>query len=330
MTAPAPPNVIAPMPAEWAPQRAMFLGFPSDAALWETDLAPARAEVAALARQLAATVSVRLAVATEDAMEAARRLLDGAAGVELLPLPFGDIWLRDTGPLFRAASRAVAFAFNGWGGKYRLAGDEGVAARLAAVAGARLARFDLVCEGGALDTDGQGLAITTEQCLLNPNRNPGLGKAEVEAVLREALGVGRLVWLGEGLEGDHTDGHVDNLARFAAPSTLLIPRGHEPDDPNARAYADARARARAANLVVIDMPSPGRVERDGEVVPASYMNFLVANGQVLVPLYGRANDAAAVRALARAFPRHRVTGLRSDHLLSGGGSFHCISQQQPA
>jgi agmatine deiminase len=319
----------APMPAEWSPQQAMFLGFPSHAELWEADLAPAQAEVAALARQLAGTVPVRLMVATDEGMAAARRMLEGAGRVTLHAMSFGDVWLRDTGPVFTEAHRASAFVFNGWGGKYRLPHDDTVAERLAAIAGAELGRFALVFEGGALDCDGQGLGITTEQCLLNPNRNPGASKADVEAVLREALGVRRLVWLGEGLAGDHTDGHVDNLARFAAPGTVLIPEPVGPD-PNASAYRDARARAHAANLVVLDMPSPGLVEREGRPVPASYMNFLVANGQVVVPLYGQPNDAAAIRAVARAFPRHRVTGLPSDHLLAGGGSFHCISQQQPA
>lgn len=321
---------LPPMPAEWSPQQAMFLGFPSHAELWEEDLAPAQAEVAALARQLAATVPVRLLVATDSAMAEAARLLGDMSGVERLAVPFGDVWLRDTGPVFTSARTAASFAFNGWGGKYRLEHDEGVAGRIAELAGAALSRFDLVFEGGALDTDGMGLGLTTEQCLLNPNRNPGRNRGEVEAVLREALGIRRLIWLGEGLAGDHTDGHVDNLARFVAPGTVLIPVSAGAEDPNATVYADARARARAANLVVLDMPSPGRVERDGQVVPASYMNFLIANGQVVVPLYGRPNDEAALAAVARAFSRHRVTGLRSGHLLSGGGSFHCISQQQPA
>jgi agmatine deiminase len=320
----------APMPAEWSPQQAMFLGFPSHAALWEADLVPAQAEVAALVRQLSETVPVRLMVATECEMAGAERMLAGTPRVELHAMPFGDVWLRDTGPVFTAAQSASAFAFNGWGGKYRLPHDDAVAGRIANLVGAELSRFALVFEGGALDVDGQGLGITTEQCLLNPNRNPGLSKGDVEAVLRETLGVRRLIWLGEGLAGDHTDGHVDNLARFAAPGTVLIPEPAGPDDPNAEAYRDAWARAQAANLVVLQMPSPGRFERDGRVMPASYMNFLIANRQVVVPLYGQPNDEVAVRALARAFPRHRVTGLPSVHLLSGGGSFHCISQQQPA
>ncbi|MDW8415112.1 MAG: agmatine deiminase family protein [Thermaurantiacus sp.] len=315
------------MPPEWAPQAAVWTAFPSHPELWGDDLEPARQEVAALVRQLAATVPVKLLAATDEATAAARAAVGPAA--EVLPMPFGDVWLRDTGPLFLAHGQAVAFRFNGWGGKYRLAGDDDLAARLAEAAGAGLSRFDLVAEGGALDTDGRGLLLTTEQCLLNPNRNPGLDRADVERVLKAALGIRRVIWLGQGLAGDHTDGHVDNLARFVTPGTVAIPLPAD-DDPNAEAFLDARARAQTAGLLVLDMPSPGRIERDGAPVPASYMNFVIANGQVVAPLYGVPADAAALSALRRIFPRHRVTGLPSMALLSGGGSFHCITQPQPA
>lgn len=314
-------------PAEWAPQGAMWTAFPSDPGLWEADLLPARAEVAALVKALARSVPVRLLASGAEAAAAARAAAGDAA--EVIQMPFGDIWLRDTGPVFLSATRAVAFHFNGWGGKYDLPGDSDLADRMAAKAGAALTRFDLRFEGGALDVDGLGLAITTEQCLLNPNRNPGLDRRDVEAVLKEALGIRRLVWLGEGLEGDHTDGHVDNLARFVAPGTVLIPEAAGTDDPNAAVFRDARARAAAAGLLVLDMPSVGHFELEGRIAPASYMNFVLANGQAVVPLYGVANDEAAIAALRRALPRHKVTGLPANHLLSGGGSFHCITQQQP-
>jgi agmatine deiminase len=284
--------------------------------------------VASLVATLAATVPVHLLASGAEAAAAARAATGAAA--EVHDMAFGDIWLRDTGPIFMAEREARAFRFNGWGGKYDLPGDSDLADRVAAEAGAGLTRFDLVLEGGAIDTDGQGLLLTTEQCLLNPNRNPGLDRRDIEAVLRAALGVRRVVWLGEGLANDHTDGHVDNLARFVAPGTVAIPVAAGPDDPNAAAFADARARAADAGLLVLDMPSAGRFELGGEIAPASHMNFVIANGQVVVPLYGGASDQAAVRALARAFPRHKVTGLPSVHLLSGGGSFHCITQQQPA
>ncbi|WP_448585179.1 agmatine deiminase family protein [Thermaurantiacus sp.] len=313
------------LPPEWAPQRAIWTAFPSHPELWGADLAPARAEVAELVRTLRQTVRVEVLAHGAEAVAAA----EAATGVKARNMAFGDIWLRDTGPVFLSSTRAAAFRFNGWGGKYTLPGDADLADRLAGAAEAGLSRYDLVCEGGALDHDGRGLAVTTEQCLLNPNRNPGLAKADVERVLKIALGIRRLVWLGEGLAGDHTDGHVDNLARFAAPGTLLVPVPAGPDDPNRAAFEDARRRAAAAGLLVLDMPSAGRLEADGEIRPASYMNFVIANGQVVVPLYGAANDGAAVRALRRAFPGHRVTGLPANHLLAGGGSFHCITQQQP-
>ncbi|MFQ3596345.1 MAG: agmatine deiminase family protein [Sphingomonadaceae bacterium] len=315
------------VPAEWARQQAIWTAFPSDASLWEADLAPAQAEVAGLVRALARTVPVRLLASGAEAAAAARRSLGDVA--EIHETAFGDIWLRDTGPIFLNAREARAFRFNGWGGKYDLPGDQDLADRVADMAGAGLTRFDLVCEGGALDSDGQGLAITTEQCLLNPNRNPGLSKRDIEQILKAALGIRRLVWLGEGLRNDHTDGHVDNLARFVAPGTVMIPVASGPDDPNAPVFADARARAGEAGLVVLDCPSVGRFVFEDDVVPASHMNFVVANGQVIVPLYGGQSDAAALKAVARAFPRHRVSGLPSSHILTGGGSFHCITQQQP-
>ena len=321
------------VPPEWAPHRAMWLGFPSHADLWEDDLAAAQAEVAALARALAGPGRERVRLLTgSPAGEAdARRLLEGEAGIEIVPGAFGDIWLRDTGPIFARDGEGVsarAFRFNGWGGKYDLAYDDTVAGQIAQAAGETLAEHDFVLEGGALDHDGAGTVLTTDQCLLNPNRNGDWTAAEVEAALGQALGVRKTIWLGEGLKNDHTDGHVDNLARFVAPGTVAVPEGG-PDDPNAAVFADAAARIRAAGLVAVTIPSVGAYHMDDELVPASYMNWIVANGQVVVPLYGAANDAAAVAAVARCFPLHRVTGLRADHILTGGGSFHCISQQVP-
>ncbi len=323
--------MTARQPAEWLPHKATWTAFPSAADLWEDDLAPAQAEVAAMVLAIAEAERVELLVADATAEAVARAMLAGA-DVGIHRYGFGDIWLRDTGPLFMQSpvgDAAAAFRFNGWGGKYSLPGDDGVAAFVAAAAGVPLAKHGWVLEGGAIDVDGTGLAVTTEQCLLNPNRNPRMDRAEVESHLRRDLGIDRVLWLGEGLMNDHTDGHVDNLARFVAPGVLALP---EPavDDPNRDVFLDAHERAREFGLDVVGIPSPGRVERDGEIVPASHMNFYIANGVVVVPTYGAASDDAAVAAVAALFPGRKCVGLRADHILTGGGSFHCITQQQPA
>ena len=328
------------VPAEWAPHRAMWLGFPSHADLWLENLAPAQAEVADLARALAGPgrERVRLMVCGETAEAAARGLLGQVSGVEIVPGRFGDIWLRDTGPIFLGPDEAVSFRFNGWGGKYILEGDEEVAAQIAGHAGARLTPHGFVLEGGAIDHDGAGTILTTRQCLLNANRNPGWDQLDAETALAGALGARKVLWLGEGLMNDHTDGHVDNLARFVAPGVAVCPMGFGAKDPNAAAY-DAAARDLAAmsdadgrKLRVVRIPSPGRVlDEDDEVVAASHMNFLIANGAVIAPLYGDEHAGAlALEALRTLFAGREVIGLSSRAILSGGGSFHCITQQEPA
>ena len=317
--------------AEWAHHAACWTAFPSAADLWEDNLAPAQAEVAAMVRVIAESERVELLVNGLAAELAARDLL-GTANVGFHQFGFGDIWLRDTGPLFLSSPvghAAAAFRFNGWGGKYDLPGDDAVAAFVASTAGVPLARHEWVLEGGAIDVDGTGLAVTTEQCLLNPNRNPRMDANEIASHLRRDLGIDRLLWLGDGLEGDHTDGHVDNLARFVAPGVLAVPAPSGSDDPNADVYEDAHARARDFGLDVVTIPSPGRIIVDGEVVPASHMNFYIANGAVIVPTYGSPYGDAAVAAVAALFPTRKVVGLPALHVLSGGGSFHCITQQQP-
>ncbi len=324
--------MTARQPPEWAPHDFVWIGFPSHADLWEDDLAPARAEVAEFARLVwadGAGETVRLVVADPESAAAAR---EAAPFAEIVEQPFGDIWLRDTGPIILkgvSGPQAARFRFNGWGGKYELEGDDTVGHRLAGTIGLAAASHDWVLEGGAIEVDGTGLAVTTEQCLLNPNRNPGMSRSDAEQRLRADLGIERVLWLGDGLLNDHTDGHVDNLARFIAEATLAIPEP-APSDPNAEVYRDARRRAEAFGLKVVAIPSPGQIERDGEVIPASYMNFYIGNAAVVVPLYGAANDDAAVAAIGALFPGRSTTGARGDHILTGGGSFHCISQQVPA
>ncbi len=285
------------VPGEWAPHAALWLGFPSHGELWEDNLEPAQREVAALARALAGPGAerVRLLVCGDEAAAAARSLLQGVGGIEIVHGEFGDIWLRDTGPLFHFDGdqvKAAGFRFNGWGGKYVLEGDETVAEQIAAASGAPLVAHDFVLEGGALDHDGSGSVLTTRQCLLNPNRNPGLHQADVEATLAASLGVRRVLWLGDGLLNDHTDGHVDNLARFVAPGVVACPIAFGRNDSNARVYDETARRlsemtdARGAPLQVMRIASPGFIEdEDGRPIPASHMNFVIANEAVICPIY---------------------------------------------
>jgi len=320
-----------PLP-EWAPHEAVWIGFPSDPELWLGDLQEAEREVAAFAAAVYAGgkgETVRLVAAHDGAADSARKL---APFADIIVEPFGDIWLRDTGPIVMGggkARRAQGFGFNGWGGKYDLDGDQDIGERLAKAAGLAFTKANWILEGGAIDSDGSGTVVTTEQCLLNPNRNQ-LTKAETEERLLDDLGFERVVWLGSGLLNDHTDGHVDNLARFVAPGRVAIPMAAK-DDPNEASYKDAAKRLRAANLDIVSLPSPGRIEgEDGDITPASYMNFFIGNAVVVVPQYGAANDRPAVQVVQALFPDRVAIGLRADHILTGGGSFHCISQQVPA
>lgn len=317
---------------EWAPHHAVWIGFPSDPELWLADLKLAEREVAAFAEAVHAGGTgeeVWLVASHEGAAAAARALCPFA---RIIVEPFGDIWLRDTGPIVAGSGderRAQGFGFNGWGGKYELAGDETIGRRLAAQAGLHYSQANWILEGGAIDHDGAGTVITTEQCLLNPNRNARRSKSDIEKRLKKDLGFDRVVWLGEGLANDHTDGHVDNLARFVAPGRVAIPAPAE-DDPNESVYKDIARRLAVTDLEVVNLPSPGRiVSQDGDIVPASYMNFYIGNATVVVPQYGAPNDGAAVDAVQALFPDRVAIGLRADHILTGGGSFHCISQQVP-
>ncbi|MGV3578832.1 agmatine deiminase family protein [Brevundimonas sp.] len=328
---------MSPIPAEWAPHRAMWVGWPSYEEPWAGAklMRAAQDEIEGLVRALAGPgrEQVRLMVGSEAELVGAQARFAGVDNVEVVAGVFGDVWLRDTGPIFGVGSQtAAAFRFNGWGGKYVMEGDETVADQIGERSGTPLTHVDAVMEGGSLDHDGEGVILTTRQCLLNPNRNTGWTEDKALEVLGEALGASRMVWLGDGLLNDHTDGHVDNLARFVAPGVVACPIAFGADDPNADVY-DACARDLAeAGFKVVRIPSPGLLlDEDGEPIPASHMNFLIANGAVIVPTYG--NEAAgklAREALASVFPDREIILLPSNAVLTGGGSFHCISQQEPA
>lgn len=319
------------IPAEWSPHKALWTAWPSHPELWEADLDGARAEVAAMILALAPGEPIKVLCHGAEALASAAAALSTHA--ELYDAPFGDIWLRDTGPIIARHGKqtmAVRFTNNGWGGKYDLPGDDTVGDSLAAFANLKITRHDFVLEGGALEHNGTGTLLTTRQCLLNPNRNPGWTEAVAEQKLREALNCKRVLWLEEGLRNDHTDGHVDNLARFVGSNEVVCQSPSGDDDPNAARYEMIAAELKAMGLVVHRIPSPGLVcDEDGEPMPASHMNFIIGNAAVVVPTYEDCFSAQAVTALQSLFRSRTVIGLPSTHLLTGGGSFHCITQQEP-
>ncbi len=316
------------MPAEWAPQAWLWIGFPHLEDEWPGYLAAAQEQIAAFANAVAASgQEVRLLVRDDANAARARELVSDTVTLE--QRVYGDIWLRDTGPLVRCDGSALRCRFNGWGGKYVMAGDEAIGAELARDAGLPVVASDWVLEGGAIDSDGTGTILTTEQCLLNPNRNPALAREDIEARLARDLGASRIIWLGDGLVNDHTDGHVDNLARFVAPGEVALPEATGAEDPNAAIYADAKARLLEAGLTVHAVPSPGLITRDGQIEPASYVNFAITTHSVIVPTFGSPHDANGVAAIAALFPDREVIGLPADAVLAGGGGFHCASQQMP-
>jgi agmatine deiminase len=322
-------------PAEWAPHDATWVAWPSHADLWLENLAPAREAFAALVRAVAEGERVEVLVPDEAQEKAARAALPAA--VRFHRIPFGDIWLRDIAPIFLkdrgGAVRPAVFGFNGWGGKYVLEHDAEVAGRIAAAVcpgGGGELRTPWVLEGGAVDVDGEGSVLTTRQCLLNPNRGGARTQAEVEAMLRDWLGVERVLWLGDGLLNDHTDGHVDTVVRFVRPGVVVAMEARASDDPNRDVLRALAAEAAAHHLDVVPVPSPGRiVDADGRVMPASYVNFYVSNASVVVPTYGSPFDDEAVERIGALFPGRRTVGIDARAVLSGGGAFHCITQQQP-
>jgi len=334
------------VPPEWNRHRAIWLAWPWNEDEWGEPLAGAQRCVAAFAVATAAAgEAVEFLMPPGDDLPLAALIDAGAKLTSEVPasgqirthaLPYGDIWLRDTGPFFgvgrEGTAEALLCAWNGWGGKYLMDGDAEIGKRIATIAGVPYSSNAWIMEGGSLDFDGAGRVLTTRECVLNPNRNPGWTEKVAEKALAEMFGVEQVVWLDKGLHHDHTDGHVDNIARFIAPGVAVAMRPSGADDPHTDRLLAIRADLEASlgreNVRVI--PSPGLVTHpiDGSVLPASYMNFLIANEAVLVPVYGTPYDDAACRALGELFPGRRITPIRANYLLTGGGSLHCCSKEE--
>ena len=326
-------------PAEWEAHEACWLAWPSHPAEWPGALDEARRAVVDMAAGLARGERVEMLVLPGESEESARRELARVA-VRFHAIPFGDVWLRDTGPIFLRGPDGLAaacFGWNGWGGKYMFDHDPMVGRRIADAAGVSCVQSPMVLEGGAIEVDGEGTLLTTRQCLLEPSRNPGMGQEEIERQLCERLGAQRVLWLDRGLANDHTDGHIDTLVRFVAPGRVVCMEPSGPDDPNrdalrqiVRDLAGMRDAA-GRELEVVRVPSPGRLESaSGELLPASYVNFLIGNRAVLAPVYGAPADGEVIDVLAELFPGREVVPIDARGAITGGGALHCMSREQPA
>lgn len=321
------------VPPEWTSHAAIWAGWPRLPEEWGDAFENAKNEIEVFLKTLAQTTPVKIACGSRKSYTDAWMRFGETPNISLHTVLSGDIWLRDTGPVFaQGKSGLVAhqFGFNGWGGKYVMPGDDMTAGAIASAELKPRTRHDFILEGGAIDLDGEGRLLTTRQCLLNPNRNAGWTEAIAEAALREALGVTEIIWLGDGLLNDHTDGHVDNIARFIAPGVVACQRPSGADDPNTETLGEIEATLRATGLTVITLPSPGLItDEDGAPVPASHMNFLISNGHVYLPVYEDHYRNLAAETLAKAMPGYEIIPLPARHILSGGGAFHCMTQQVP-
>jgi agmatine deiminase len=332
------------MPAEWEPHEATWLSWPHNVESWPGKFEPVPAIFAEIVAALCEHEEVRILAGSEELEQSARRALRArgceSPGVRFFRIPTDDSWMRDHGPIFvRHPERGLAMTdwkYNAWGGKYPpYDRDDAVPARINETL--RLPRFEpgIVLEGGSIDVNGRGTLLTTEACLLNPNRNPTLSKREIERRLEDYLGVTHVVWLGDGILGDDTDGHVDDLARFVSPTTVVTAVEEDPADGNYRALRDNLERLRATRdesgrpIDVVELPMPPALYHTERRLPASYANFYVGNRAVLVPVFDHPRDDAACATLARLFPGRRIARIRCADLVWGLGAIHCVTQQQP-
>lgn len=335
-------------PAEWEPHEATWLAWPHKEDSWPGRFEPVPGIFVEMVRALTPGERVEILV-LDDAHGASVRDLLASGGVDvarvrLHVLPTDDAWIRDHGPIFVRRPRAgggsevaaTTWGYNAWGGKYPPWGkDELVSREIARRLGMPAFDGGMILEGGSIDGDGDGTLLTTESCLLNPNRNPSLGRADIERRLRDVLGIEKILWLGDGIVGDDTDGHVDDLTRFVAPGRVVTVVEDDPADENHRPLRENLARlrsmtdARGRRLEVATMPMPRPQHEQGQRMPASYANFYVANAAVLVPVFDDPGDAAALATIGAAFPGRRIVGIRATELVWGLGAFHCLSQQQP-
>ena len=344
---PTPASLGFRMPAEWEPHAATWLSWPHKEASWPGYFEPIPAIWVAMTRALVPHERVNILVndatmrrAVGDQLRAAGVPLDRITVHEIRT---DDAWARDHGPTFvtrsaggRTELAAVDWIYNAWGGKYPpWDNDNAVPQQIATQIGIRRFEPGIVLEGGSIDVNGRGTLLTTEACLLNPNRNPELAREQIEQYLRDYLGVRHILWLGDGIVGDDTDGHIDDLARFVDPLTVVTVLETDPHDENYDRLQANYARLRTMTdqdgrpLRIVTLPMPAPVYCEDQRLPASYANFYIANGVVLVPVFDDPNDAPALEILQGLFPSRRVVGIEAREMVWGLGACHCVTQQEP-
>jgi agmatine deiminase len=327
------------MPPEWYPHARTLMAWPVKEALWPEPFAEILPAFAEVVRLISEFEPVTVIANPHLAEEASRHC---GPGVEILPVPHNDSWIRDNGPTMlindSGAVAGIHWIFNAWGGKFPSELDNQVAPQVLDHFGLPYFDAPLVMEGGSLHVDGAGTLLTTEECLLNPNRNPGLGRSEIERYFKDYLNVKRVIWLKRGWHGDDTDGHIDNLACFLKPGLILAQICSDPFDPNYEASQEnleiLRSAATSGNqtLEIITLEQPPTVEYEGQRLTLSYINLYFVNGGVILPIFGgpaAKTDEAAVATLKRIFPDRRIAAIHGTIIPRGGGNVHCLTQQIP-
>lgn len=342
---PTPASLGYAMPAEWAPHEATWLSWPHNRETWPTQLLDVQDVWLEMIRLLSPHERVNLLVNDEFIQRDIKSRLHNAgtatANVVFYDIPTVDVWMRDYGPTFVTRSQESPLAlndwiFNGWGGKYQsYEKDDNVAKEIAARTKVPVFAHRVVLEGGSIDVNGRGACLTTEECLLNVNRNPRMSRAQIEQFLKDSLGVSQVLWLGKGIAGDDTDGHVDDIARFVDPTTVVCSVEENSRDENYAALHENYERLQGATdqdgrkLSIVPLPCPHPVYSQGLRLPASYANFYIANGIVLVPVFQDVNDGKAMGILRELFPDREVIGLPCTRVVAGLGALHCVTQQEP-
>jgi len=333
------------MPAECEPHKATWLAWPHETTDWPGKFAPIPWVYGEIVRHLSRVEKVRILIANKDAEQQARKILTkcGAqmAAVEFFQLPTNRSWTRDYCPIFVHGAKNVTtvlnWRFNGWAKYANHKQDDAITAKLAPKLKLPLVTPDfkgapIVLEGGSIDVNGAGAILTTEECLLSPiqARNPNLTRSDIEAIFRQYLGAQQTLWLKNGIAGDDTHGHIDDLARFTNAGTIVIASEENKDDANYEPLKENLALLRKTPFRVEKLPMPKPVIFAGQRLPASYANFYIANGLVLMPTFNDANDRVALNKLAQLFPKRRIVGIAATDLVLGLGTLHCMTQQEPA